>query len=191
MSLKVRSKLLATLVAVFCVTPVTSFAAITGGKIGIINMQKIILNVEDGKTARSDLEKEIKAKEAEFLKQKAELDKLNQEWQNQSALLSEEARLKKQQDFQKKFLELRNAEMGFQNEIKQKEQRVTQEIAGKAAGLARNLAEKQKLEVVFEANSAGLVWVNKPVDLTDDVISLYGKTEGKKDQSEGKKVSRK
>lgn len=180
MSLNVNSRLLATLVTIFCVGPVSSFAAITGGKIGIINMQKIILTVDEGKTARSDLEKEIKVKESEFMKQKGELDKLNQDWQNQSALLSEEARMKKQQDFQKKFMELRNAEMAFQNEIKQKEQQVTQEIAGKAAGLARNLAEKKKLQVVFEANSAGLVWVDQPVDLTEEVISLYGKSGSKK-----------
>ena len=144
-------------------------------KIGVINMQKIILTVEEGKKARTQLEKEIKEKEAQFLKQKEELDKMNRDWQNQSALLSEEARLKKQQEFQSRFMELRNAEMTFQGEIKQKEQKATSEIASKAASIARNLAEKQNLQVVFEANSAGLVWVDQPVDLTEEVIMLYGK----------------
>ena len=54
-------------------------------------MQAVILNVDEGKQARADLEKEIKGKEAELMKKKAELDKLNKNWKDQAALLSEEA----------------------------------------------------------------------------------------------------
>ena len=81
------------------------------GKFGVVDMQQVILSVEEGKTARSQLEAEIKAKESELGKQKEELDKMNNEWKNQAALLSEDARMKKQQEFQEKFMTLRNAEM--------------------------------------------------------------------------------
>ena len=97
-----------------------------GKKYGVVDMQSIILSVEEGKTARADLEKQIKSKESEFMKQKDELDKMNNEWKNQASILSEEARMKKQQEFQEKFLALRNAEMEFQNDIKRKEQKATQ-----------------------------------------------------------------
>ena len=56
------------------------------GKFGIVDMQQVILSVEEGKVARDALEKEIKAKEAELLKQKEELDKLNKEWKDQGPL---------------------------------------------------------------------------------------------------------
>lgn len=71
-------------------------------KYAVVDMQAVILNVEEGKAARSKLETEIKAKEKELLKRKDELDKLNKEWTEQAALLSEKARMEKQQDFQKK-----------------------------------------------------------------------------------------
>jgi outer membrane protein len=145
------------------------------GKFGIVDMQQVILSVEEGKVAREALEKEIKAKEAELLKQKEELDKLNKEWKDQGPLLSEEARMKKQQDFQEKFLALRNSEMEFQANIKRKEQKATQEIAVKVAKVVDDIAKTKKLAAVFEANSAGLLYLEAPVDLTQSVITEYSK----------------
>ena len=145
------------------------------GKFGVVDMQQVILSVEEGKTARSQLEAEIKAKEAELGKQKEELDKMNNEWKNQAALLSEDARMKKQQEFQEKFMTLRNAEMEFQANIKRKEQKATQQIAMKVAQVVDQIAKQKKLVAVFETNSAGLLYLESPVDLTQEVVSEYAK----------------
>jgi outer membrane protein len=145
------------------------------GKFGLIDMQAVILNVQEGKDARAALEKEIKGKEGDFTKRREELDKMNKEWQGQAALMSEEARLTKQKDFQEKFLSLRNDEQAFRDDVKRKEQKATQAIAGKVEGMVQKLAKDKGLEVVFEINSAGLLYVNDPVDLTKDVIDAYAK----------------
>lgn len=150
-------------------------SALAPGKIGVIDMQQVILNVEEGKKARAQLETEIKAKEAGLLKQKEELDKMNKEWKDQAPLLSEDARMKKQSEFQEKFLALRNAEMEYQAEIKRKEQKATQAIAMKVTQLVDSIAKSRKLVAVFETNSAGLLYLDSPVDLTQVVIGEYGK----------------
>lgn len=144
-------------------------------RFGVVDMQSIILTVEDGKAARAALEKEIKAKEAELTVKKEELDKMNKEWKEQSALLSEDARLKKQQEFQEKFMALRNTEQEFQSEIKRKEQKATQEIAVKVAQVVERLSREKKLAAVFETNSAGLLYLENPVDLSKEVIAEYSK----------------
>lgn len=152
-----------------------SDAYASSGKYGVVDMQQVILTVEEGKTARAQLETEIKAKEAELNKQKQELDKMNKDWKDQAALLSEDARMKKQQEFQEKFLALRNAEMEFQANIKRKEQKATQQIAAKVAQVVDQIARNKKLVAVFETNSAGLLYLEAPVDLTQEVITEYGK----------------
>ena len=53
----------------------------------VVDMQAVILNIEDGKKARADLEKEIKSKEKELIGRKKELDKMNKDWQEQMPLL--------------------------------------------------------------------------------------------------------
>jgi outer membrane protein len=150
-------------------------ATALGAKLGIIDMQAIILNVEEGKSARAELEKKIKAKEVEFNKRREELDKMNKDWQTQSALMSEEARLNKQKEFQEKFLALRNDEMAFRDSVKGDEQKATQGIAAKVESLVQKMAKEKSLDAVFEINNAGLLYINQPVDLTKDVIQAYGK----------------
>src|SRR5690606_31533748 len=129
-------------------SPLWGQAVQAAPRYGVVDMQSIILSVEEGKTARAALEKEIKAKETELQKKKEELDKLNKEWKEQAALLSEDARMKKQQEFQEKFLALRNSEMEFQSEIKRKEQKATQESAVKVAQVVERLAREKKLAAV-------------------------------------------
>ncbi len=160
-------------------------------KFGVVDMQQVILTVEEGKTARAQLEAEIKAKEGELGKQKEELDKLNNEWKNQAALLSEDARMKKQQEFQEKFMNLRNAEMEFQANIKRKEQKATQQIAMKVAQLVDKIAKQKKLTGVFETNSAGLLYLDSPVDLTQEVIGEYGKLPATKPASDKPETDKK
>ena len=154
-----------------------------GSKYAVVNMQSIILNVSEGKAARSELEKAIKAKETELKSKKTELDKLNKEWKNQAAILSEQAKMQKQQEFQQKFIALRNEEMGFQQEIKKKEQAATQKIAMKVTQLVNEIAEKRGFEMVFETSSAGLVYLKNPVDLTPEVTKTYEAQTSKKAKS--------
>lgn len=176
---------LAGVVVAVCVAA-SSAAFAEGRKYAVVDMQEVILNVEEGKTARTDLEKEIKDKEKELQKQKEELDKMNDEWKSKASLLSEEARMNKQKEFQEKFLALRNSEMEFQASIKRKEQKATQTIAIKVAGLVEKIAKERNIEAVFESNSAGLLYLQEPVDLTKDVVERYSK-EAKKPSGKSKK----
>jgi outer membrane protein len=152
-------------------------------KYGLINMQAVILNVEEGKQARARLEKEIEKKEKELADQKKELDKMNEEWKGQAALLSENARMQKQQEFQEKFLNLRNAEMTFQQEIKREEQKATQNIAVRVQKMVEKMSDELKLDMVFESNTSGLLYLKDPVDLTDKVIAAYEKESNAKTAS--------
>ncbi len=124
-------------------SPAQAVAKPDGGKYAVVDMQTIILNVDEGKQARADLEKQIKEKEKDLMKKKEELDKMNQEWEKQAPLLNEQARMSKQKEFQEKFMSLRNEEMTFQNEIKGKEQAATQKIAVAVSKLVNDMAKQR------------------------------------------------
>lgn len=108
---------------------IAASAAHAEGKYAVVDMQNVILNVSEGKSARAQLETEIKTKQGELQKRKEELDKMNEEWTKNATLLNEQARMAKQKEFQEKFMSLRNDEMAFQDEIKKKEGQATQKIA--------------------------------------------------------------
>ncbi len=155
-------------------------------KYGVIDMQAVILNVEEGKQARANLEKEIKDKEKDLTKKKEELDKMNEEWQKQKDLLSEQAKANKQKEFQEKFMALRNEEMKFQGDIKGKEAQATQKIAGTVSKIVSDIGKQKGLEMVFEMNSAGLVYLKDPVDLTKETIAAF-EEQAKKAKTPAKK----
>ena len=72
-------------------------------------------------------------------------------------------------------MSLRNDEMKFQQEIKRKEQLATQKIAVSVSKYVNELAKSRGYEMVFEANSAGLLYLKDPVDLTSEVVEKFGK----------------
>ncbi len=94
-------------------------------KVGVLDVQRIILSVEEGKQARQKLEKKVTEKEVEFKKQHEvlkkmeeelqnpdtlftdELKKMGKELSNPASLLSEEARMKKNKEFEQKKYEAR------------------------------------------------------------------------------------
>ncbi len=151
-------------------------------KYAVVDMQNVILNVEEGKSARASLEKEIKDKQKDLGKRKEELDKMNEEWTKQAPLLNEQARMGKQKEFQEKFMSLRNDEMAFQEEIKKKEGQATQKIAIAVTKIVNDLAKSKGFDMVFETSSAGLVYLKDPVDLTKDVIKEF-EAQSKKPQA--------
>ncbi len=148
-------------------------SAYAEGKYAVVDMQNVILNVEEGKSARANLEKEIKDKQKDLGKRKEELDKMNEEWTKQAPLLNEQARMGKQKEFQEKFMALRNDEMAFQDDIKKKEGQATQKIAIAVTKIVNDMAKAKGFDMVFETSSAGLIYLKDPTDLTKDVIKEY------------------
>jgi outer membrane protein len=58
---------------------------------------------------------------------------------------------------------------------KQKEGQATQKIAIKVAAMVEKIAKSKKFEAVFETNSAGLLYLENPIDLTETIIADYDK----------------
>jgi outer membrane protein len=65
--------------------------------------------------------------------------------------------------------------MSFRESMKRDEQKATQGIAAKVETIVQKMAKDKGLEIVFEINNSGLLYLNQPVDLTKDVIDAYGK----------------
>ena len=93
-----------------------------------VDMQSAILQTEEGKQAKAKIEKEAESKRQDILNQEKELKKLDDEFQAQSGVLSEEAKRNKQTEFQTKLQKLQAARLGFEQEVRQKEMQETQKI---------------------------------------------------------------
>lgn len=143
-------------------------------KVGIFNMQQVILSVEEGKAALKRLEGLVKEKEGELSGQKKELEKLDEDWKKNVSLLSEDAKVKKQQEFQTKLVALRNEEMKFREEIKRREAEASQAIIQKTNIIVLEMGQDRDFFAIFESNS-GVIYLKNPIDLTNEIIVEYNK----------------
>ena len=144
-----------------------------GFKPAFVDMQSAILQTEEGKLAKGKIEKEAEAKRQEILNQEKDLKKLDDEFQAQSSVLSEEAKRNKQTEFQAKLQKLQAARLGFEQEVRQKEMQETQKIFQNLTSIIDEVAKKKGYDMVFERGAGAVLYAAKIDDLTGEIVSLY------------------
>jgi outer membrane protein len=147
-------------------------------KIGVVDMQKALQSVEAGKKAKAQLEKEVEAKKKEFDSEKAAITKMGEEFKKQSLVMSDEARAKKQGELQERIAKLQQKGMETENELRSKEQQLTQPILNKLRGIITEQAKKKGYSMVLEKNENTVLFSQDKDDLTQDVVSAYNKSSG-------------
>ena len=143
---------------------------------GVVNNQKIILAVPEGIKAKKAMQLEVDKAQAAMNQQRLELEALSKDLESKLDLMSAEAKQKKRQELQDKVLVLRDQEMNFQQEIRQKEFEATQGIVQKIAIYVKEIAAEKGLVVVFEATQSGVMYLKNFVDITDDVILKFSES---------------
>lgn len=142
-------------------------------RFAFVDMQAAILQTDEGKNAKSKIEKEAEAKRQDILNQEKELKKLDDEFQAQQAVLSEDAKRAKQTEFQGKFQKLQSARMQFEQEVRQKEMQETQKIFQNLTSVIDDVAKRKGYDMVFERGAGAVLYAAKIDDLTNDVVASY------------------
>lgn len=144
-------------------------------KIGFVNMNYALQNVEAGKTAISMLEKEAQAKKKAFSSEEAALNKMAEEFKKQSLVMSEEAKAKKQQELQEKYMKVQQMGAQSEMELRKKEMELTKPIVQKLRVIISDLAKQKGYSMVLEKNENTVLFSQDKDELTNEVISLYNK----------------
>jgi outer membrane protein len=145
-------------------------------KIAVVDMQKALQSVEAGKKAKSQLEKEVEAKKKKFDSEKASITKMGEEFKKQSLVMSDEARAKKQGELQERIAKLQQEGMETEQELRMKEQQLTQPIINKLRGIVSDQAKKKGYSMVLEKNENTVLFSQDKDDLTSEVVSAYNKS---------------
>lgn len=144
-------------------------------KVGTVDMQKALQQVEAGKKAKSQLEKEFNAKKKELQTEEASIKKMGEEFKKQAAVMNEDARMKKQGEIQERIMKFQETTARSQQEIQMKERELTQPIISKLRSVIGDLAKSKGYTVVLEKNENTVLYSLDKDDLTEEVISAYNK----------------
>jgi outer membrane protein len=175
--MSLRSKLSVLAVALSLATP--ALATAQDLKVGYVDYQKVLLEVEDGKAAKSRLQKWVESREKEIAQEQQNLLKEKETLEKQASAMSEDVRAQKAADFQKKYLELMQKFEKSRAEVAEKERKEMEPIIGKIDEVINRIAQRDGLSMVFEKRDSGLVYALSQFDLTNEVIRNYNSAKGK------------
>lgn len=167
-------KLLLSLVMLF------SFTAVANVKVGIVNIQKIIVSIKEGKAVNSTLEKSYNSKKKQIKKEEEEIIKLQEKFKKQDAVLSNAAKAKKGAEIAKKMEETRNKVRQFEAQIRKQEGELKKPLLERLKPIIDAVSKEAKVSMTFEISTSPIVYAANKVDLTEIVIKAYDKKYSKK-----------
>ncbi len=143
--------------------------------IGLVDIQKIIVTIKEGKSVTKTLEKAFNDKKAIIKKDEEKIKKAQEDYSKQSMVLAEAARMKREREIQEQMMKLQSKTMEFQKEIQKMEQDMKKPILEKLRPIIDEVSKANAVSMTFELSAAPIIYAESKKDLTEDVIKAYDK----------------
>lgn len=163
-------RLLAALAAAALVAPA---AVLAETKIGIVDLQRALNEVEEGKVAKAQLKRDFDEKQKQLDAKQEELRKMKTELDKQSVVMADDAKRAKAADFERKLMEVQQFYADLQKTLSEAEQKATGGIIDKMAKLTGEIAEAEGLTIVLSRNDAGILYAPSSLDITNELVRKY------------------
>jgi outer membrane protein len=142
-------------------------------KIGYVNLQAAMNDVEEGKTAKAELKKEFDQKQKVLDEKQNELKKLKEDLEKQAIVMSEETKREKQMDFERRVMEVQQLFVKLQQELGEREREKMKVIIDKMEVVIKEIAEGGGYAYVFEQQNAGILFAPQSDNLTAELVRKY------------------
>jgi len=148
-------------------------------KVGYVDLQRALSEVEEARSAKARLQSSVNAKQKELEKEQDALRKEKETLDKQMSTMNDEARRAKQVEFEGKYVALMQKLEKSKAELAESEQRELQPILQRMQQVIGQVAQREGLTLVLDKNS-GLLYAPPSLELTNEVVRLYN------DQFKGK-----
>jgi outer membrane protein len=141
-------------------------------KIGFVDLQRALNEVDEGKAAKALLKRDFDEKQKQLDGKKAEFDKLQADLEKQAVVMSDAAKKEKANELDRRARELQGLFMQLQKDLSDRERDATKGIYDRMAGIVREIAEAEGFSIVLE-RGAGVIYAPTSLDLTNELIRKY------------------
>lgn len=144
-------------------------------KVGLVDLQRVLMETSQGKTAKADLEKAVAKSTAKLERKAADLHKQYEDLQAKANLLSEAELYKRQQDLMNAEQELQRLYFEAQEDLAKKEGLLMEKIYKNASTVVTQMAKDEGLQIVLVRSELTVLYANPQLDITNKVIVAYDK----------------
>ncbi len=147
--------------------------------VAFVDMQRAMLDVDDGKQAKAALEKMKTERQKSLDAQQDKLREMQKNLEAQKQFMKEDVRQAKEEEFRTKLGELQMTYAKLQKELAVEEQKLTKDILARMSRILGKMGEEGGYSMIFEKTESSVLWAPQHLDLTNELIRRYNAGEGK------------
>jgi len=150
--------------------------ALAQGKIGVVQIERIVRDSAPAMRAQKKLEAEFAKREAELGKVADQLKRMQDELEKDGVTMSETQRRNKERDFNELSRDFQRKQREYREDVNQRRNEELSQVIEQANRIIRQIAESEKFDIIFQEAA----YANPRIDITDKVIkALDGKPPAK------------
>ena len=142
-------------------------------KVGIVDLQRALNESSSGKKAKDQFKGEFEKMQGGLKAEKDSLDRLKDDLDKKSAVLSDDQRKSKMEDFERRRRDLRRKLEDSDAELRKKDQELTGNILKDLAVVIQEIGEREGYTIILENSSSSVLYGSKSIDITDSVIKAF------------------
>lgn len=147
------------------------------GKIGFVNLDRILRDAAPAVRAQKKLEAEFQKREQELARSAESLKRMQEGLEKNAMTMSESERGKREREFQEANRDFQRRQRELREDFNQRRNEELSGILERANRVVRQIAESEKFDLIFQE----AVYASPRVDITDKVIrALDDSSPGKK-----------
>ncbi|MCF7885341.1 MAG: OmpH family outer membrane protein [Candidatus Marinimicrobia bacterium] len=149
-------------------------------KIGFVNTQRIMQEWDEAREAQKKLDEKSKELQSEYQDMLGRLDSMNQTFEKQKMMMSDERRQQKEQEimqFRQQVQQYQMQKLGPQGEIYQIQQELTQPVLEKIQKVIQQIGDDNNYDYILDSVSGNILYAAQAHDLTDKVIYQLNRSE--------------
>lgn len=143
--------------------------------VGKVDIQHILLTIDEGKKVRDQLQKEFDKKQASLKTEEDKIRKAQEDFKKQASVMSDSARLAKEQEIQNMIMKIQETSQTYQSEIQNKERDLKKPILDRLKVVIEDVSKSENVDMTFEISTAPIVYAKEEKDLSKKVIDAYNK----------------
>ncbi len=149
-----------------CFTARNSVAA--DPKIGVINVQKIIVSCDAGKAAKERFDVKMKELQGSFKKEEEDLKMMQEEIKKKSSAWSEEKKAEKVREYQKNGRELQAKTEDARFEMKQLQDKELEPILKALEKVVEKYGKEKGFTVILDSKN-GVIYFDDAIEVSDEI----------------------
>jgi outer membrane protein len=170
MRFPVRLVLAAAFAVVFSLLGKSASAQSQGMKLAVVDVQRAVMQTEDGLRAQATLKKLFDSRQQELNKRQTEMQRQKEDIDKQAKVLSQSALQKKVDEWQRDMQELQTTFVEYNKELEKKQKELTDPIFERVVGAIKRIAGTDGYDLIVDR--ATVAFSRSDLDLTDRVIQL-------------------